>query len=306
MTPYLGELAALTTAFCWTFTSIFFTLAGRQAGSVVVNRVRLVLAVIFLMLTHWLWLGTALPLNAEPYRWFWLGLSGVVGLVLGDAFLFQAYVLIGPRMSMLMMSLVPVISTALAWIFLAETLSLSQVAGVGLTVSGIAWVVMERAGARKNQNSNQTPDDPNYLRGILFGIGAATGQALGLILAKQGLGGDFPALSGNLIRMLTATAVMWSFTIIRGQAGYTLRRITNQNRTMLMVTGGAISGPFLGVWLSLVAIQLTQVGIASTLMALTPVILLPVGYFFFKEQLSWRAVIGTIVAIVGVATLLLV
>jgi len=304
MTSYLGELAALTTAFCWSFTSIFFTLAGRQAGSVVVNRVRLVLAVIFLMLTHQLWLGAALPLNAEPYRWFWLGLSGVVGLVLGDAFLFQAYVWIGPRLSMLMMSLVPVISTALAWTFLTETLGLSQLIGITLTVGGIAWVVLERTGHRKKQN--HTPDNPNYLRGILFGLGAATGQASGLILAKQGLGGDFPALSGNLIRMLTATAVMWSITLVSGQAGATLRRITHRNQTLLLVTGGAITGPFLGVWLSLVAIQLTEVGIASTLMALTPVLLLPVGYFFFKEQISWRAVLGTIVAIAGVATLLLV
>ena len=129
MTLFFGELAALTTALCWSFTSIFFTLSGRQVGSVVVNRVRLLVATIFLVLAHWL-LAIPLPLRADPERWLWLGLSGVIGLVLGDAFLFQSYVWVGPRLGMLMMSSVPVISTLLAWIFLAETLVVSQVTGI--------------------------------------------------------------------------------------------------------------------------------------------------------------------------------
>lgn len=296
---YLGEIAALTTALCWSFTSIFFTLAGRQVGSVTLNRLRLIMATIFLTLTHWL-LATPLPFNAEPERWFWLGLSGVIGLVLGDAFLFQAYVWIGPRLGMLMMSSVPVMSTLLAWIFLGETLAANQIAGVLLTVGGIAWVVLERTGGHSQQTEN-----PNYLWGILFGLGAAGGQALGLILAKKGLGGDFPALSGNFIRMLVAMLVMWSFTLLRGQAGPTLRRLGSRPQATLTIMGGALTGPFLGVWMSLVAIQLTQVGIASTLMALPPIFLLPIGRYVFKEQISGRAIIGTLVAVMGVALLFL-
>ncbi len=301
MDAYLGEIAALTTAVCWTFTAIFFTQAGRRVGSVVVNRTRLVFAVIFLATTHWLVLGTPLPLDAAPERWFWLGLSGIVGLTLGDAFLFQSYVWVGPRLGMLMMSLAPVISTVLAWIFLGETLSPVQIAGIGLTIGGVAWVVLERGSAANGQ-----PRDRSYTLGILAGLGAATGQALGLILAKKGLGGDFPALSGNLMRMLSATATMWLFTLLAGQAGPTLRRLNADRGAIRFITGGAIFGPFLGVWLSLVAIQLTQIGIASTLMALPPVLLLPISYFFFHEQITWRAVLGTVAAIVGVAILFLV
>ena len=297
MITYLGEIAALTTALCWSFTSIFFTLAGRRVGSVTVNRLRLIMATIFLTVTHWL-LATPLPLRAAPERWFWLGLSGVVGLVLGDAFLFQAYVWIGPRLGMLMMSSVPVISTLLAWLFLGETLAFNQIAGVLLTVGGIAWVVMERTGSR-----GQSTENPNYLWGILFGLGAAGGQALGLILAKKGLGGDFPALSGNFIRMVTALVVMWAF--IRGQAGLTFRRLGSQPQAALTIMGGALTGPFLGVWMSLVAIQLTRIGIASTLMALPPILLLPIGYYVFKERITRRAIIGTLLAIMGVALLFL-
>ncbi len=297
MTTYLGELAALITALCWSFTSIFFTLAGRRVGSVTVNRLRLIMATIFLTITHWL-LATPLPFKAAPERWFWLGLSGIVGLVLGDAFLFQAYVWIGPRLGMLMMSSVPVISTLLAWIFLGETLAINQIAGVLLTVGGIAWVVLERTGGR-----GRPAENPNYLWGILFGLGAAGGQALGLILAKKGLGGDFPALSGNFIRMLTALMVMWGFTFIRGQVGPTFRRLSSQPQATLTIMGGALTGPFLGVWMSLVAIQLTQIGIASTLMALPPIFMLPIGRYVFKERISRRAIIGTLLAVMGVALL---
>jgi drug/metabolite transporter (DMT)-like permease len=301
LTAYLGELAALTTALCWSFTAIFFTLAGRAVGSVMVNRLRLLLALIFLILTHWLLLARPLPLTAEPERWFWLGLSGIIGLVLGDAFLFQAYVWVGPRLGMLMMSLVPVLSTLTAWVFLGETLAFSQLAGILLTVGGIAWVIFERSGPAKDQTEAR-----HYVWGILFGLGAATGQALGLITAKKGLGGDFPALSGNLIRMLTAAGVMWTFTLVQGQARPTMQRLLDSPRAARLIVGGAFTGPFIGVWLSLVAIQLTHIGIASTLMALPPVFLLPIGYFVFKEQITWRAVAGTVVAMSGVAVLFLV
>jgi len=300
LTPYLGELAALTTALCWSFTAIFFTLAGRAVGSVIMNRLRLLLALLFLTLTHWLLLSEPWPFTAEPERWFWLGLSGIIGLVLGDALLFQAYILIGPRLGMLMMSLVPVLSTLTAWVYLGETLTWRQLSGVLLTVGGIAWVIFERSGPAKDQS-----EASRYFWGTLFGLGAATGQALGLITAKKGLGGDFPALSGNVIRMLTAASVMWTFTLVRGQARPTIQRLLSSPRAIKFITGGAFTGPFIGVWLSLVAIQLTKVGIASTLMALPPVLLLPIGYFVFKERITWRAVAGTVAAMSGVAILLL-
>jgi drug/metabolite transporter (DMT)-like permease len=139
---YLGEIAALGTSVCWTFTSIFFTLSGRRVGSVIVNQARLLLAVVFLSVTHLLVLGEWLPDQANLYRWFWLGLSGIIGLVLGDGFVFQAFVMIGARRSMLLMALVPIISTLMAWLFLGETLSAIEILAIGLTVGGVAWVYL--------------------------------------------------------------------------------------------------------------------------------------------------------------------
>jgi len=296
---YLGELAALGTSLSFSFGSIFLTLAGRRVGSVVLNRTRLLFAIVFLSITHWITLGIPLPLDAEPHRWLWLGLSGIVGLVLGDFFLFQAFVWIGPRLSLLMMSLVPIIATFLAWIFLGEQLGWVQIAGVLITLAGVAWVVFERNGANKAAN-------PDYTRGILYGLGGAVGQAAGLVLAKNGLGGEFSPFSANIIRMITAAVILWIIAFAQRQAKPTLQTLINNRRGVLFIVLGAFIGPFMGVSFSMYAIQRSQVGVASTLMSLAPVFLLPISYVVFKERYGWGAVVGTFVAILGVSVLFLV
>ncbi len=290
----MGELAALATAVLWTLTSIFFTIGGREVGSVVVNRVRLALAIVFLMFTHLILQGTLFPVLVEPERWFWLGLSGIIGLVVGDAFLFQAFVLVGPRLSMLMMSLVPVISTVIAWVFLGERLSWLEIGAVSLTVSGIAWVVLER------DNNPIEVDRRQYILGILAGLAGAVGQALGLVAAKKGLAGDFSVLSGVLIRMVIAAVVMWGLAAVQGQIRPTLSALRRNPYALKMIVAGSVVGPFLGVWVSLIAVNLARVGIAATLMALTPILILPAAHWVFKEKISARAIFGTVVALAGV------
>lgn len=200
---------------------------------------------------------------------------------------------------MLMMSLAPIIATLLAWIFLGEQMQWEKVFGILLTLAGVAWVVLERNGANKASN-------PDYTRGILYGLGGAIGQAAGLVLAKNGLGGEFSPISANIIRMITAAVVMWAITFIQGQAKSTAQTLLQNRRGMLFILLGSFAGPFLGVSFSMLAIQRAEVGVASTLMALPPVFLLPVSYVVFKERYGWGAIAGTFVAIAGVAMLFLV
>ncbi|RPJ55751.1 MAG: EamA family transporter, partial [Acidobacteria bacterium] len=145
-----------------------------------------------------------------------------------------------------------------------------------------------------------------YALGILCGLGGAAGQAGGLILAKEGLAGDFPALSATLMRMIAATAVLWTYTALRGEIGETLARFARDRAAGWFALAGSFLGPFAGVTLSLLAIQWVAVGIASTLMALTPVFLLPVCYLLFRERIGWPALLGTAVAVAGVALMFLV
>jgi len=297
----MGGLAALGTSILWAAGSTFFTFASRELGSVAVNRVRLLLATIFLGITHLAINGALIPVNVEPEIWFWFVLSWVIGLVLGDAFLFQAFVWIGPRLSMLLMSLAPVISVIFSWIFLAERLTLLQVLGIGITVLGVSTVILDRG--KPNQANGQ---NRNYLKGLLFGLGGAVGQALGLITSKVGLNAGVSPLSGNFIRIFSAAVIMWIIALLMKQAKVTIDSVWHSGRARSFLLIGTLAGPFLGVWLSLVAIQHTPVAVATTLMSLAPIILLPVGKIVFKERIGWRAVVGTVVAVSGVAMLFLV
>ncbi|NPV75657.1 MAG: DMT family transporter [Anaerolineae bacterium] len=294
----MGEIAALVTAFCWALSSLLSSSASSAIGSMNVNRIRLILAVLYISLTNLALTGYLFPIHASPKSWFWLGLSGIVGLAIGDGFLYQSYVLIGVRLGTLIMSSVPVISTLIAWVFLGEHLSISKLAGIFITVFGIAIVVLERS-----PNGGSNKNTRRFIFGILAGIGGSTGQAVGLVLAKQGLTPDLPSYSGVVIRMLSALLILWLFTIITGKAKQTFEKTMADKQALLSILGASIVGPFIGVWLSLVSIRATYIGIASTLMALTPVILLPVMKWGYKEEISSRAVGGTLLAMFGVAVL---
>jgi len=299
--PFVGELAALATSFFFSVGPTFFTLAGRLVGSVVVNRTRLVVAFGYLLVVHFILYGTLLPLDAEPDRWLWLGLSGLIGFVLGDAALFQAFIVIGTRLTMLIFTVNPIIATLLGWLFLGETLTPTQLLGMGITLGGIGWVMLER------NNSVQRELTPKaYTTGILLAVLAGAGQATGAITAKLGLYGDFPVLSGQIIRVSIAVVGIWILTFLRGKARQTIQALKDQPKAIRFILIASFLGPFLGVFFSLVAIQHTHVGIASTLMSLQPIFLIPIGYYFFKEEISWRSIVGTIVALAGVAVIFLV
>ncbi len=297
----MGQFAGLLTSLCWSFTSILFTLSGRQVGSAVVNRTRLALALVMVSGAHWVAQGQPLPLDADLSRWGWLALSGLIGFVLGDAALFQAFVMIGPRLSMLLMALSPAMGAVLAWLLLGEALSGWEILGMALAIGGVAWVVTDR----RNGNGNSDRAPRAYLIGVLFGLGGALGQALGLIFSKEGLHGDFSALSGNVIRLVAATITIWAFTVFRGQASNTLTVLRAKPGALRTIVGGAVAGPFLGVWLSLIAVQNAPVGVASTLMSFPPILLIPLGWLIFKERITQRAIVGTVLALAGVAVLFL-
>lgn len=294
----MGELAAIGTAICWSFGSICFTISSRRIGHHTVNRLRLLVGLTLLIAAHLIITGHLIPENITPWHWFWFGLSGVVGFIIGDTMLFRSFVLIGPRLSMLMMALVPVFSTVVAWIFLGEKLDGVDLLAIAITITGISWVVLSRPPQVDNKHARIQAS------GLLLGVGGALGQAVGLILSKKGLAGNFPALTGNILRILTATLLIWLFAGVRGLVPRSIKSLRD-HRAAWTMCGGAFLGPFLGVWLSLVAVQHTFVGIAATLMALPPIFLIPLSHYVFKEKITGSSVSGTVMALIGVALLFL-
>lgn len=288
----IGEIAALITATCWSFGSILFTIGSTRLGSVVVNRIRLVFAFLLLVPTNFILTGQPIPISAPAESWFWLGLSGIVGFTLGDAMLFQAFVMLGTRITMLIMSLVPVISAFLAWILLGEKLSALEIAAIAIVVAGISSVIILK------QTESQQTDKRHLFLGILLAFGGAMGQAGGLILSRKGMAGDISALSANVIRVGVAMITIWLATLFVGKAKYTINQLADRKGTWAAF-GGSVMGPFLGVWMSLVAIKYAKIGVASAIMALPPILILPLVYFIFKEKVSIGAIIGTIIAVGG-------
>ena len=293
MEPRIGELAALFTAFCWTVTAIAFESASRKVGSLSVNIIRLVMAFILLGVFSWIRRGMFIPLDADAFTWFWLGLSGLVGFVIGDLFLFKAFTVIGSRLSMLVMTLVPPITAFIGWLIMGEVLAMIHFAGMALTLSGIGLVIFNRQ-SKKQKNLENVP-----VKGLLFAIGGAVGQAVGLVLSKFGMG-QFDAFAATQIRVIAGIA---GFVVIIHffRRWLAVSTAVQNKKAMGLMLIGATFGPFLGVSSSLIAVQNTATGIASTIMAITPILIIPPTYFFFKQQVSWKEVIGALVSVIGVA-----
>jgi len=293
---YLGEGAALLTSLCWSLNSVCFTVAGRRVGSASVNLGRLLMAWATLLLIHLVVYGTLFPLQAGSARLGWLGVSGLIGFALGDAVLFEAFVLIGARLAMLLMTLSPIFSALLAWLFLGQSLNPAKALAMVVTLGGIAWVVW---------GDGDHEAHPHLWRGILLGIGGALGQSVGLVCSKFGLAGDFPPISANLIRVTAGLLALLLYFGATGRLRGTLTALRD-GRATAFIGLGALTGPVLGVVLSLIAIAKAPMGVAATLMSLSPILLLPVSHIVFKEKVGGHAILGTLLALAGAAALFFV
>ncbi len=296
MESRIGELAALGTAICWTVTALSFESAGRRIGSLVVNIVRLVMAAALFALYGWVVRGMAIPLDLPRTAWIWLGLSGLVGFVIGDLLLFQAFVDIGARVSMLIYASVPPLTAVLGLIVLDETLGVLGIAGMVLTVAGITIVVAKRT------SGAHAPAPRKRARGVLLAFGGALGQAGGLILGRLGAGRTFDAFAATQIRVLAAI-VGFSLVFTLSRRWRTVAPAIRDAGAMARVGLGAVFGPFLGVSLGLFAAQNSTAAVASTIMALVPVLIIAPAVILFRERVTVREIAGAIVAVAGVAML---
>ena len=286
---YIGEIAAVATALCWAITSTAFEDAGKKIGSVNLNLMRLLFGFIFLSTFTLISRGQLLPTDATASTWGWLMLSGLIGVVLGDLMLFEAFVRIGARISMLIYASVPPLSALFAYLFLGESMTSFQLIGMFVTILGIALVILDGKGQKVSLN--------HPLIGVLLAFGGAVGQAAGYIIGKYGMG-DYDAFASTQIRLV---AGILSFAILFTVRGYwkNFFPIFKEPAKLRSTLVGAIFGPFIGISLSLFAVQRINPGVASTLISITPVILIPYAVFVKKEHVKLRDVIGSVIAITG-------
>lgn len=296
---YIGELAAFGTALCWTFGSQFFEAAGKRVGSLSVNLIRLLLALLFFIILSLFTNGTLFPVDFPMHAWIWLGLSGLIGFALGDLFLFKAFVEIGPRLSMLIMTLTAPISALLGLTFLGEIYSVQQWLGMSITLIGVSWVILERS---NNDQNNKRKVRQITTSGIIYAFLGTLGQATGYVLSKYGMmiNGDFlDPFAATQIRVIVGTVGFMIIITLNRSWGKVFIAIRNIS-AMGFMFGGAFLGPFLGVSLSLLALHYITAGVASTITALVPILIIPSVMYIGKEHVSIRAFAGAIIAVAGV------
>jgi len=298
MEAYLGELAALLVAVFWTVTALAFERASLRIGSLSLNLIRLVMGFIFLTLFTWIYRGMAFPTDATGYNWIWLAISGLIGFVFGDLFLFKAYALIGSRFSMLIMTLAPPIAAVVGWLTLGETLLPLQLLGMFLTLMGIAMAIFVRKAGKKGLSMKLSG------RGTLFAFLGAAGQGTGLVLSKIGMQ-EYDPFAATQIRLIAAIAGFALLTTWMARWRKVL--VATRNRQgMSSAALGSFFGPFLGVSFSLLAIRYTETGIAATIMAIVPILIIPPAVLLYKEKVNPLEIIGSLISIAGVALLFLV
>ena len=299
---YIGELISIGVAFSWTATALLSEFGSKRLGNLTLNVLRMALALVFSLVLFLVVTGSPLPAGASPEAAGWMLLSGLVGYVIGDFCLFQCYIIIGSRFGQLFMTLAPLAAALMAWVTLGQQMTVMSIVAMLVTLFGISVSVLGRG--EKHKVSLKLP-----LNGVLFAIGAALCQGVGLVLSKIGMDhyetdAAMPdwliPFSANFYRCV---AGIIGFAILHyfhdGMAPF--RDALRDRKGLSVAIATTIFGPFVGVGFSLMAVQYTAAGIASTLMAMTPIIIILPSYWLFHEKITWKAVVGAFISVIGVS-----
>ena len=298
---YLGELISIGVAFSWTATALLSEFGSKRLGNLTLNVLRMLLALLFSLVLFWVVMGSPLPPIGSMEACGWMLLSGLVGYVIGDFCLFQCYIIIGSRYGQLFMTLAPLSAALMAWVTLGQQMTMMSIVAMLVTLTGIGISVIGRG--EHHKVSLKLPTN-----GVLFAVGAAVYQGVGLVLSKIGMDHyqttDMPEwlipFSANFFRCVAG--IIGFMLLLYWREGFApLRTAMYDRKGLTVATATTIFGPFVGVGFSLMAVQYTDAGIASTLMAMTPVIILLPSYWLFGQKITWRSVLGALISVVGVS-----
>ena len=298
---YLGELISIGVAFSWTATALLSEFGSKRLGNLTLNVLRMALALLCSMVLFWVVTGSPIPAGGSVEACGWMLLSGLVGYVIGDFCLFQCYIIIGSRYGQLFMTLAPLAAALMAWVTLGQQMNGMSIIAMLVTLMGISISVLGRG--EHTRLSLKLP-----LNGVLFATGAALCQGIGLVLSKIGMDhydtGATAAwlvpFSANFFRCI-AGIIGFTLLLYMREGFSPLREALHDRKGMMVAAATTVFGPFIGVGFSLMAVQYTSAGIASTLMALTPIIIILPSRWLFHQKITWKAVAGAVISVVGVS-----
>src|SRR5262245_23417805 len=265
-------------------------------GSVVLNRLRITVAATFLTVSLLAFKGALWPVWATGPQIGLLALSGLIGFVFGDTYYFRALVILGPGRAALLASLAPLFTLAIAWPLLGEVPGPMVLLGVTLTLGGVALVLRERS------MRDHAHVEGSVITGVIAGVLSALGQSVGYVISKIALRSGLDPLSATVIRVTAAMVGIWTLAAARGDAAGSLAALRDRAATLFMV-GGAFCGPFLGVTLSLYALEHIEAGVAASITACYPLLTILLSMRFHGERFTLRSIAGAIATMAGVIVL---
>lgn len=295
----IGQLLGLLTAVCWAQNSLVYRFLGTKVGSDAVAHVRMWIALPAIILLAYFIEGSFFPTSLSAQTYLVLFASGVIGYFITDLMLFQAYVWLGARESMVIMTLSPVATAIFSYFLFAERLKPMQMLGILLTILGVITMVV---GGKKIKGGEN--EERQKTKGMTFAILASIMQSVSFLLAKFALESTGP-VSTNLLRNVGGLMafILYSFVIKRNAKAH-FKAFKNPKWLALLFLA-AMLGPVIGMSSQMKAFTLAPVGIVTTITQTTPILLLPVDKFILKKKITASSLLGTFVSIIGVGILFL-
>lgn len=301
----LGEIAAIGAATCWASSSIIHGRVHLTAWSInfAKNLFGFCFTLIHLIVLWLIFGGSFMVLSTQT--WAVLALSGVIGIVLGDTCYFRSLQILGPRRSLVVATSTPIFSIYFGWQILGEQISLLSTVGIVIALIGIAGVIGDK------QSRKEAPGlyPGSEMKGVVFGLLAAICQAAGFAIGKVGMH-DIHAdtldpmkatpLEATCVRLLVAVIIGFVLMQLTGRWKKVRDGVFNRSNLKMLVPAAGI-GTWLGIWASQIAAQKTEVAIASMLMSTSPLIAIPLVWYFNRHSVSWYSVLCTVIAIIGIS-----
>jgi len=298
-----GVILSLCAAALWSVSPMAFASAGRRIGAFRVNLLRIglsSLALFVLLGIAWLLPG-ARPVLPRTQEVYWLALSGIAGMAIGDAFYYDALIRLGPRRALQILTLSPVGAALLAWAWLGETMRPTELAGIGVVLAAVAYAIyVERVA------EGDVRREPGHVSaaGVFNGLLAALFAGAGAVLGRQAftLQPDLGTLPATAVRVGAAGAVLWLAPLITG-VGWRTAAALGDPHIRKRVILGTIAGPIAGMLCYVAALKYAKAGTVSTLSAMSPIMIIPLVAWRYKTRVRKRAILAALVAIVGVGLL---
>lgn len=289
---YTGEIAALTTAVCWAVAARMFQLLGAYFSPLALNFWKGALAALVLVIVIQFFPASV---SLSQMAMFWLVISGIIGIGLGDTFFFQALNRIGDSQAILVAeTLAPIFTALFAMAWINEWLTWQQWVGIALVLISVDVII-------KLQKRNHTT--LFSLSGYVFAALAAICQAIGAVVSRDILTTTgIDAGNASLYRLMGGLGAIVVLMLVMkrqfrpskplGQNGY------------LLIAGATLLGTFAALYLQMVAFANTKAAIVQTLFA-TSVVLSLIVAKVLGETVNKNTVIWSLLALVGVGVLIL-